>query len=180
MYKKEQELLDHYNHYDKAGITVGEIGVLRKTFDILEVNPSGKALDLGCGSGTACRLMKDHYDLTPLGVDFAEKRINLAKKRHPDIEFLCMDMHYFLDTTNLEFDLITLFDVIEHLEDPVTLIRKARSKLGTRGIIVARVPKNSVYIAHLQVYKGLDDLIVKLSPTVAKEAAGSLLALWRK
>jgi len=182
MYKKEQELKDHYDKHYQAGITISSIGAIKKTFEELGVQLRGKVLDLGCGSGSACRVMKDNYDVEVMGVDYSKKRVELAKKKHPDIEFLNMDMHEFIETTNLigHFDIITMFDVIEHLEDPVELIKNARSLLGTRGIIVARIPKNNVYIAHLQVYKDLDDLKAKLNPTFAKHLQETMLAMWTK
>jgi SAM-dependent methyltransferase len=48
----------------------------------LKALPPGRALDIGCGTGTNCKYMLDHkWDVT--GVDFAPKAIRAAKQKAP-------------------------------------------------------------------------------------------------
>lgn len=53
--------------------------------------PNGKVLDLGCGSGYISKYMADK-NLQPVGIDFSEKMIEIAKKKYPEIPFLKMDI----------------------------------------------------------------------------------------
>jgi len=52
---------------------------------------NAKVLDLGCNCGYETMRMKK-LGLKPVGLDFSEKSIKLAKKRNPDIKFVCEDM----------------------------------------------------------------------------------------
>lgn len=49
----------------------------------VEANPPGKALDLGCGTGTNCIYLAQHgWEAT--GVDFTPRAIEMAKKKTED------------------------------------------------------------------------------------------------
>lgn len=58
---------------------------------ISTVNPKGKVLDLGCGSGYITKYMADN-NLQPTGIDFSEKMIEIAKNRYPNLPFFQMDI----------------------------------------------------------------------------------------
>ncbi|PIK14684.1 class I SAM-dependent methyltransferase [Halobacteriovorax sp. JY17] len=45
-----------------------------------------------------------------------------------------------LETLNLTFDSIGLFDVIEHIEDSVSFLKKVREKLNKNGLLYITVP----------------------------------------
>lgn len=51
----------------------------------------GRVLDLGCGSGIQSKILHD-AGFEVVGIDFAEKMIEEAKKRAPNAEFLVMDI----------------------------------------------------------------------------------------
>ncbi len=55
------------------------------------MNPHSKILDLGCGCGYDCKRLKERGFL-PVGVDFSEKSLEIAKSFNPEIEFFCSDI----------------------------------------------------------------------------------------
>lgn len=55
------------------------------------VIPNGKVLDLGCGSGYISKYMADK-NLSPIGIDFSDKMIEIAKQKYPNIPFFNMDI----------------------------------------------------------------------------------------
>ena len=72
-----------------------------------------RILDVGCGAG----LMTGHLTRygTVTGVDFSSAAIEVARRLVPEAEF------HVNDAANLPegpFDLITLFDVLEHIPEP--------------------------------------------------------------
>lgn len=178
MYKKEEALKEFYSSHPTGG-NVTSIKTLVRTLEALEVEMKGDVLDLGCSQGHSCFHVKQ-MGAKPLGIDYTKVRIKNAKKNYPELKFMCMDMHRFLETTNLSFDIIMLFDAIEHLEKPATLIKKARKVLKDGGVIISRTPMRMPYEAHLQVFNNVEDFFDKLSPTRAIEDGGSILALWNK
>ena len=53
--------------------------------------PGARILDLGCNCGYETKRMKE-LGLVPVGLDFSDKSINLAKTRNTDIQFVCDNM----------------------------------------------------------------------------------------
>jgi len=45
-----------------------------------------RALDAGCGTGRVARLLADH-GLDAIGVDVADRMIEIARREHPDLQF---------------------------------------------------------------------------------------------
>jgi len=72
-----------------------------------------------------------------------------ARERLPEVEFVQ------LDARNLpyksEFDAIGAFDVIEHIEEDIEVIRSARAALVKNGILVVTVPQ------HAWLWSGADE-----------------------
>jgi SAM-dependent methyltransferase len=53
--------------------------------------PPGRAIDLGCGTGTNCKYLIDHgWDVT--GVDYVARAINAAKRKAPQAKLLYGDV----------------------------------------------------------------------------------------
>ena len=179
MYIKEEELLDFYNSLPTGGQVTSKDKLVR-TLEALGVEMKGDVLDLGCAQGHTCKFAKMLGAKSAFGVDFSKERIAIAKKNNPGIEFLATDMHYFVDTTNLTFDIIMLFDAIEHLEDSKALIENAKEILNPGGKIISSTPLRMPYKSHIQVFETLDEFVTKLSPTKAIEDGKSALALWAK
>lgn len=176
MYKKEKELLKFYEAVPQGGKVITE-NMVKMIVDKLNIKIKGNVLDLGCGHGMACEAVRK-MGATPIGVDYTKARIESSKKRFPDIKFVCSDMHKFLETTKKSFDVIMLFDTIEHLEAPRELIERAKKVLTEDGIIISITPLRHVYISHLQVYQDEEDFIKKLSPDKVVTLNDKIIALW--
>jgi SAM-dependent methyltransferase len=66
----------------------------------------GRALDIGCGTGTNCKYMLDHkWDVT--GIDFVPRAINEAKRKAPGAKLLVGDV-----TKLAEFGVVGPFDLM--------------------------------------------------------------------
>ena len=175
-YQKEQNLIPHYDkhgyYYSPIG---GEVGVpfLKNFFDDLyvDIDSINSVLDLGCGDGRLSSLLSPskHY----VGVDYSGVRIKQARKDYPERRFYHDDLHGFVDSNNLNFfDLIVCVEVLEHLEDPRLLLDKLKQKKDKNAPIVATIPINLPYVAHLQTWKTEDEIIDHLSPTLMARRRG--------
>lgn len=87
------------------------------------LNGKVDVLDLGCNSGYETRRMKD-LGLNPIGLDFSEKCIGIAKEKNHDIKFVCDNM--LNDLTYLgKFDaVISIASIIHINEDNLELCFK--------------------------------------------------------
>jgi 2-polyprenyl-3-methyl-5-hydroxy-6-metoxy-1,4-benzoquinol methylase len=100
---------------------------------------SGKRiLDIGCGFAGTLRLLKE------LGASVEGIEPSEACARF-DREVLGLTIHEgFLEgvPAGAPFDLITLFDVIEHVEDPVETLKRAGLRLKEDGVLFFTTPHN--------------------------------------
>jgi len=75
------------------------------------------ALDIGCGYGYACKLLRE-LGYSVYGVDISSHVVSTAKKLQGNkAEFLVCDVQEYIPF-KMNFDLISCFDVLEHLESP--------------------------------------------------------------
>ena len=112
-------------------------GEERYQFCIKRLNLSEKeisVLDVGCGLGYFLETLKDKgIKARGLEVDPYQRDVCLKK----GLDVLTSDLSQEYDES---YDLITLFDVLEHLTEPVEFFKLAYSKLKPGGHIIAFTP----------------------------------------
>ena len=57
-------------------------------------------VDLGCGKGTLCHLLKKKNNRI-LGIDISEVALKYARARYPDIDFICLDLDNITNVAKL-------------------------------------------------------------------------------
>ncbi len=134
-------------HQDTIGFMQKLTGILayldinrRSSLDFrvryLKAREKGRLLEVGCGSG---QILKELRELGWLveGVDLDSRAVEIAKKNglHVVSGFL-EDQHYQDDT----FDVIILSHLIEHVDDPLQLLKESYRILKSGGVIVIVTP----------------------------------------
>ncbi len=100
-----------------------------------------KIAEIGCGKGyLTYSLNQSGFDC--LGFDLSEEAINFAKNKFGNY-YCCKDI------TNSElnpqlFDIIICMEIIEHLSNPVEVIRGLLSQLTPKGILVISTPQKNI------------------------------------
>lgn len=97
--------------------------IRRYQFVLNCLNKTDSVLDLCCGSGFGCRIMKEKAK-TVVGIDKSKKAIDFAKKHYKDCVFKQGDALKI----SKDFDVITMFECIEHVEK-----KKAKKILDNVG-----------------------------------------------
>ena len=97
----------------------------------------GKILDFGCANGVFLRyLLSIGYDKDNIfGCDISPKMLTEAVK-FTDNVFFPSDIQDFKDT----FDLVTLWDVIEHIYDPRETLKNIVASLKVGGELLIQTP----------------------------------------
>jgi len=122
--------------------------------------PSGRALDVGCAAGFFLQVLRDN------GWEACGVEPSPAVARHAR-EVAGFEVHESLDAPSLAsgpgFDLVTFWDVIEHLPDPAAALRRARALLRDDGVLVLETQNVESRFARLlgrrwQHYKHLEHL----------------------
>lgn len=99
-----------------------------------------RVLDYGCGTGYGSWLMSGEAGLV-VGVDADATAIAYAMKWYarPTITHLLQD-----SPPNERFDVITCFEVIEHVDDAEGLVAKFYELLNHGGVLVSSVPNEAL------------------------------------
>jgi SAM-dependent methyltransferase len=97
------------------------------------IAPNDTVIDIGCGLGRWCEIAAK-YAGSVVGIDYSDELIAEARHRAsaPNVEYIKGDLTRDLD--GRRFDLALMTHVIEHIDDPDTILRELRAV--TRRLIV--------------------------------------------
>ncbi len=104
---------------------------------ILKFRSSGSLLEVGCGFGLFLKEAREHFTCT--GSDISDYAISQARKRLPDDVVLYSGVLDEIEI-HLRFDVITCFDVLEHIPDLNTALDNIEHLLRPGGLLVFTVP----------------------------------------
>jgi 2-polyprenyl-3-methyl-5-hydroxy-6-metoxy-1,4-benzoquinol methylase len=125
-------------------------GLVHTHFEILRratgFGPGTRFLDVGSGPGNLMEHANQH-GWKSSGVELSSWAADLGKKRGLDIFEGTLEQAKFADST---FDLVTMFDVIEHLPDPHAVIREVHRVLKPGGWFIGETPNiEGFFVQHL-------------------------------
>jgi 2-polyprenyl-3-methyl-5-hydroxy-6-metoxy-1,4-benzoquinol methylase len=111
------------------------------------VGSTKRVLEIGCASGHVTRALVAQGN-TVVGVEVDPEAAKTAGEHAErvvvgDVE----DMDLDLELGDDHFDVVVLGDVLEHLRDPLPVLRSARRLLAPRGFVVISLPN----VAHVDV-----------------------------
>lgn len=139
--------------------------------DVAKEYKPKKVLDLGCLEGFAALTIANHVNIErAVGVDLSQEGIDLANSRKglvkADMEFIQGTIEDYLEFTDEKFDMIMLFEVIEHVKDPEYLLKLIDKVKSDNGVVLISTPsfeaptfgKNDVQNkCHIRLYTTKDD-----------------------
>ncbi len=101
--------------------------------------PGGKFLDVGCATGRVLQVARDN-GWNAVGVEISAWAADVARGKGFEVHTGT------LEEARLEkgsMDVVTMFDVIEHIPDPRTTLREIRRLLRPEGALVLQTPNAS-------------------------------------
>jgi 2-polyprenyl-3-methyl-5-hydroxy-6-metoxy-1,4-benzoquinol methylase len=150
---------EYYNHFMHIA-----------TYQFALKHVKGKrVLDYGCGSGYGSHMLSSIADYV-FAVDISEEAVNYAKKCYKANNLVFKAIS---ELSNEKFDVITSFQVIEHVPNGKEYIKKLKDLLNPEGCLLISTPDKSYRlfnyiqkpwnIFHLKEYtsKGLNNLLQK-------------------
>jgi len=97
-------------------------------------------LDVGCGAGHFLNCLPS--EMKKFGTDISKASEKLMKKNK--INFCLCDITKKIPFKE-KFDIITAFDVFEHLEKPEKALENVGKMLYTSGILVVEIPIKTIF-----------------------------------
>jgi 2-polyprenyl-3-methyl-5-hydroxy-6-metoxy-1,4-benzoquinol methylase len=129
--------------YDLANIdhfwVTHRFNVLSSLFKSLKfINPSSKIADIGCGHGLLQKQLGDHFGWAVDGYDLNHFALrNSLATNHPLVFYDINERHE--DLANY-YDVVFLFDVIEHIDDERAFLDSVKFHLKPGGYLIVNVP----------------------------------------
>ena len=116
-----------------------------REFAQVGVSPASRVVDVGCGSGEFSA-MAAAEGYSAVGLDVSEPSIDAARTLHPQVDYRVGDASALAATEPASFDVVTLWDVIEHVMRPHEVIADCAALLRPEGLIVLGTPNgDSLY-----------------------------------
>src|SRR5665213_2991584 len=102
-------------------------------------------LDVGCGDGAFLQNLSTRKKVTCNGIDTNSQAIIKANSRLPETFFIS-NVASWQEKHELSYDVITCFQILEHIPDPVDFLKKIIPCLKENATLVIAVPNNEPYL----------------------------------
>ncbi len=141
--------------------------------------PRSRVLDIGCGTGFLLEHMA-RREFSGVGVDLSPESVEVAQARLVELnaaDRLRAEVGSAYEPPDGPFDLITVTDVLEHLEDPRRCLTAARERLAPGGLVVVSTPnRRSLHGARRWMSERVPGIKLSLAPIDNWQTWGDLEA----
>lgn len=149
--------MDSHNENEIEKYHLGGINLENPTnahdFLIILTGKGKKVLELGCASGYITKILKERgCNVTGIELDPA-----LAKKAEKFADKIIvgdLEQLNFDSLLNEKYDVILIGDILEHLKNPLQVLKKLRTVLNNDGFIVCSIPNIAHGSIRLQLLDG--------------------------
>jgi len=135
-----------YSEYAKAHDM--KVATARPRLAAIKKRAKGKRLlDVGCATGFFMEAATEEgFDVR--GVEFSTVAISMAR---PDIRERIVrgDVNALLAKEPEKFDVVTAFDIIEHVQDPANFLKEIREILQPGGVLAISTPDTGHFLRYL-------------------------------
>lgn len=103
-------------------------------------------LDAGCGWGNFLQVLQKNQ-ISYIGVDDSPEAVKICKMNKLNVKKI--DLLELSQKNSQQFSAITLFQVIEHLKNPVDHLKAAKKLLKKNGVLIITTPNNQSPLRYL-------------------------------
>lgn len=105
-------------------------------------------LDVGCFTGEFLEVAAQE-GVDGYGIELQEEAVAIAQERLPG-RVQCVDIMQSGPSFPIaQFDVVTLLGIVEHVTDPLRLIRRSKEFLAPRGLLFVQTPNAEALLAKL-------------------------------
>jgi len=106
--------------------------------EVLKYKEEGRLLEVGCGKGEFLKLARSYFDVE--GIEISKYAASHAKRFLGDkVEVKGIEK---AELNKNHYDVVAVFNLLEHLEDPPLTIKKIYNSLKPEGVLIGSVPHN--------------------------------------
>jgi len=117
---------------------------IRRRFEVMKrladsiVRAARYVAEIGCGNGLLQKDVEDHYGVPVAGFELNELALQKNVSRLSPL--YCYDIHQREPQFRAHFDLLFLFDVLEHIENESAFLQSVKFHLSDSGTLLVNVP----------------------------------------
>ena len=146
----KEELYEHYKVYaysDLKPISRETVKSYNRLLDEFEkYRHTGNILDMGCGQGDfLVEAKKRNWKV--YGTEYSESAVNLCESRDIIMSKNDLDIDVF---PGIDFDIITSFEVIEHINNPQKMMKLVDNKLNAGGLFYCTTPNFNALLRYFE------------------------------
>ena len=123
------------------------------------VSPGQHVLEVGSGTGDLLATVRPAHGV---GIDFSDKMVSRARKRHPELEFIQADAHDLSDVKGT-FDVILLSDLVNELWDVQACFEQIKPLCTSRTRVIL-----NFYSRVWEIPLSITQLLNLATPTLAQ------------
>lgn len=97
-------------------------------------------MEIGCGSGNVIGYLYERGYRNLTGWDLDVPAIELGSARYPEVDFAVLDATTQVGEGYTKFEVVSAFDVLEHLDDDVAMIETMTNLCRPGGSVLLTVP----------------------------------------
>ena len=122
---------------------------IRRRFDVMRrladsvLRNSKSVAEVGCGNGLLQREVEDYYGIAVTGFDLNEVALQKTVSRVSPL--YCYDINQRNRELGARFDLLMLFDVLEHIEAESDFLQSVKFHLTNSGALLINVPAHQFF-----------------------------------
>ena len=99
-----------------------------------------KVLDVGCGTGKLMEILRTHNNCECIGVDISEVAVKIVQQKGFEA-FQCKVPSFPVELATDTFDVCTMTEILEHLDDPLAVLKRVSDLVKPGGLVIATVPE---------------------------------------
>ena len=130
---------------------------------ILEIAHGTSLLELGIGHGYSCKIFAEKFKRHVI-IEGSKEIIDSFVKSNVDIQSSIYHSLFEEYTTTDKFDIIVIGFVLEHVDDPIFILKKYKRFLKKKGIMFVVVPNAMTLVRRIGYAAGMLDDYMKLTP----------------
>lgn len=126
-------------HWERAAVVRAmKARTFLRALALLTLPAGSRVLDVGCAQGELAEVGVS-LGMQVTGLDLNSKAIEVARARVPQASFLCGELSP--ERVGAGWDLVTMFDFIEHVRAPVGTLAAAAAILAPHGRLLISTPR---------------------------------------
>jgi SAM-dependent methyltransferase len=117
---------------------------IRRRFEVMRrladsaIRKAARCAEIGCGNGLLQKALEDYYGISVAGFELNE--VALRKNVGRNSSLYCYNIHQCNPEFRNYFDMLFLFDVLEHIEDESAFLQSINFHLADSGTLIVNVP----------------------------------------